>query len=169
MFKKKSIVPVAVIMGSKNDWNIMKNSCDILQKLSVSFYKEVISAHRTPDRLFSFAESAAKKGFKIIIAGAGGSAHLPGMLASKTLVPVLGVPINSTVLNGIDSLYSIVQMPGGIPVGTLSIGKSGAINAALLASQILSIYDKNLQIRLQNWRNENTKNILKNSQFNENS
>ncbi|MCZ2260172.1 5-(carboxyamino)imidazole ribonucleotide mutase [Sporosarcina sp. G11-34] len=143
---------VGVIMGSKSDWETMKNACDILDELSVPYEKKVVSAHRTPDLMFEYAEQARKRGIKVIIAGAGGAAHLPGMVASKTLLPVIGVPIQSKALNGMDSLLSIVQMPGGVPVATVSIGKSGAINAGLLATQILGITDNELMERLENRR-----------------
>lgn len=132
---------VAVIMGSSSDWDTMKNACEILEELGISYLKQVVSAHRTPDLMFSFAESARQNGIKVIIAGAGGAAHLPGMVAAKTTLPVIGVPVQSRALNGLDSLLSIVQMPGGIPVATTAIGRSGAINAALLAASILSIDD----------------------------
>lgn len=132
---------VAVIMGSSSDWDTMKNACEILEELGINYLKQVVSAHRTPDLMFSFAESARPNGIKVIIAGAGGAAHLPGMVAAKTTLPVIGVPVQSRALNGLDSLLSIVQMPGGIPVATTAIGRSGAINAALLAASILSIDD----------------------------
>ncbi|ABF13840.1 5-(carboxyamino)imidazole ribonucleotide mutase [Candidatus Palibaumannia cicadellinicola] len=159
---KCPIVPVkiSIVMGSKNDWKTMKFAAEILIKLGISFDAEIISAHRTPDKLFSFAEQAIINGYKVIIAGAGGAAHLPGMLASKTIVPVLGVPMQSTALNGIDSLYSIVQMPSGIPVGTLAIGKSGAINAALFAAQILALHDSHLSVRLNQLRKQQTEDLL---------
>lgn len=150
-------------MGSKSDWPTMKCAADQLDDLQIAFHIEIISAHRTPDKLFTFANKAKENGFDVIIAGAGGAAHLPGMLASKTLVPLLGVPIQSTILNGIDSLYSIVQMPRGIPVGTLAIGKDGAANAALLAAQILAIQDNKLAIRLEDWRKKQTYDVLQNT------
>lgn len=127
---------IAIVMGSRSDWATMQFAAEILDALDVPHHVEVVSAHRTPDKLFSFAERAQENGFQVIIAGAGGAAHLPGMIAAKTLVPVLGVPVQSAALSGLDSLYSIVQMPRGIPVGTLAIGKAGAANAALLAAQI---------------------------------
>lgn len=153
---------IAIVMGSKSDWATMQFAADILTSLAVPFQCEVVSAHRTPDKLFSFAEQAADNGIQVIIAGAGGAAHLPGMLAAKTLVPVLGVPVQSAALSGVDSLYSIVQMPRGIPVGTLAIGKAGAANAALLAAQILAIYDADLSSRLALWRQTQTDEVLNN-------
>lgn len=151
---------VAIVMGSKSDWATMQFAADVLTQLEVPFHTEVVSAHRTPDKLFSFAEQAADRGFDVIIAGAGGAAHLPGMLAAKTLVPVLGVPVQSAALSGVDSLYSIVQMPRGIPVGTLAIGKAGAANAALLAAQILALHDGELSTRLAAWRQAQTDEVL---------
>ena len=151
---------IAIVMGSRSDWATMQFAAEILSSLDVPFDVEVVSAHRTPDKLFSFAETAADKGLQVIIAGAGGAAHLPGMLAAKTLVPVLGVPVQSAALSGVDSLYSIVQMPRGIPVGTLAIGKAGAANAALLAAQILAIHDGALASRLANWRQSQTDEVL---------
>lgn len=151
---------IAIVMGSKSDWATMQFAAEILTTLDVPFHVEVVSAHRTPDKLFSFAESASQKGYQVIIAGAGGAAHLPGMLAAKTLVPVLGVPVQSAALSGVDSLYSIVQMPRGIPVGTLAIGKAGAANAALLAAQILAIHDGELAVRLASWRQSQTDEVL---------
>lgn len=139
---------VAVIMGSSSDWPTMKLACDILEDLNVPFVKKVVSAHRTPDLMYSFSKNARKEGVKIIIAGAGGAAHLPGMVASLTTLPVIGVPIKSRTLNGVDSLLSIVQMPGGVPVATTSIGEAGAVNAGLLACEILSIYDEELAKKL---------------------
>ncbi|CAQ83089.1 MULTISPECIES: 5-(carboxyamino)imidazole ribonucleotide mutase [Photorhabdus] len=153
---------IAIVMGSKSDWTTMQHAADILTSLDVAFHVEIVSAHRTPDKLFSFAEQAEQKGFDVIIAGAGGAAHLPGMLAAKTLVPVLGVPVQSAALNGVDSLYSIVQMPKGIPVGTLAIGKAGAANAALLATQMLARHDKDLLKRLTHWRETQTQDVLDN-------
>ena len=153
---------IAIVMGSKSDWATMQFAAEILTSLAVPFHCEVVSAHRTPDKLFSFAEQAAENGFDVIIAGAGGAAHLPGMLAAKTLVPVLGVPVQSAALSGVDSLYSIVQMPRGIPVGTLAIGKAGAANAALLAAQILALHDAELAGRLANWRQTQTDEVLNN-------
>ncbi|MBN3189212.1 5-(carboxyamino)imidazole ribonucleotide mutase [Pectobacterium brasiliense] len=151
---------IAIIMGSKSDWATMQFAAEILTTLNIPFHTEVVSAHRTPDKLFSFAEQAAQNGFDVIIAGAGGAAHLPGMLAAKTLVPVLGVPVQSSTLSGVDSLYSIVQMPRGIPVGTLAIGKAGAANAALLAAQILALHDNDISTRLADWRQAQTDDVL---------
>lgn len=153
---------IAVVMGSKSDWATMQFAAEILTSLGVAFHCEVVSAHRTPDKLFRFAEQAMENGYQVIIAGAGGAAHLPGMLAAKTLLPVLGVPVQSAALSGVDSLYSIVQMPRGIPVGTLAIGKAGAANAALLAAQILAIHDKQLASRLATWRQAQTEDVLNN-------
>jgi 5-(carboxyamino)imidazole ribonucleotide mutase len=143
---------VAVIMGSQSDWATMKFTAQTLKDLYINFETRIISAHRTPERLYSFAKGAEEAGLKVIIAGAGGAAHLPGMAAALTPLPVLGVPIESAILKGVDSLHSIVQMPGGIPVGTLAIGKAGAINAALLAASILALTDKALLTRLKAWR-----------------
>ncbi|MFJ2999985.1 5-(carboxyamino)imidazole ribonucleotide mutase [Raoultella planticola] len=155
-------VKIAIVMGSKSDWATMQFAAEVLTSLNVPFHVEVVSAHRTPDKLFSFAEQASANGFDVIIAGAGGAAHLPGMLAAKTLVPVLGVPVQSAALSGVDSLYSIVQMPRGIPVGTLAIGKAGAANAALLAAQILALHDPLLAQRLADWRQAQTDDVLNN-------
>jgi len=140
---------VGVIMGSKSDWGTMEHTCAILDELSVPYEKKVVSAHRTPDYMFEYAEQAKDRGIKVIIAGAGGAAHLPGMVASKTLLPVIGVPIQSQALKGMDSLLSIVQMPGGVPVATVSIGKAGATNAGILAAQILGITDEDLLKRIE--------------------
>ena len=139
---------IGVIMGSKSDWETMRHACDILDELKIPYEKKVVSAHRTPDYMFEYADQAEKRGLAVIIAGAGGAAHLPGMVASKTLLPVIGVPIQSQALNGMDSLLSIVQMPGGVPVATVSIGKAGATNAGLLAAQMLGITDKELMKRI---------------------
>jgi 5-(carboxyamino)imidazole ribonucleotide mutase len=147
---------VAIIMGSQSDWATMKLAADTLAALGVSHDCRIISAHRTPERLYEFARSAKADGFKVIIAGAGGAAHLPGMTASMTALPVFGVPVESKALSGQDSLLSIVQMPGGIPVGTLAIGKPGAINAALLAAAVLALGDGDLAKRLEAWRAEQT-------------
>ena len=147
MSSRNNPARVAIVMGSKSDWATMQFAAEIFEILNVPHHVEVVSAHRTPDKLFSFAESAEENGYQVIIAGAGGAAHLPGMIAAKTLVPVLGVPVQSAALSGVDSLYSIVQMPRGIPVGTLAIGKAGAANAALLAAQILATHDKELHQR----------------------
>jgi 5-(carboxyamino)imidazole ribonucleotide mutase len=143
---------VGVIMGSKSDWETMKHACDVLDELGVPYEKKVVSAHRTPDLMFEYAENASVRGIQVIIAGAGGAAHLPGMVASKTVLPVIGVPIQSKALNGMDSLLSIVQMPGGVPVATMSIGKAGATNAGLLAIQILALQDDDLNERLEERR-----------------
>ncbi|MEK4354629.1 5-(carboxyamino)imidazole ribonucleotide mutase [Paenibacillus sp. FSL R5-0475] len=142
-------VQVAVIMGSKSDWDTMEHACAVLEELGLSYEKKVVSAHRTPDLMFSYAEEAAGRGIRVIIAGAGGAAHLPGMVAAKTILPVIGVPVQSKALNGLDSLLSIVQMPGGIPVATVAIGKAGAINAGLLAAQIIGAFDPEVQQRVQ--------------------
>jgi 5-(carboxyamino)imidazole ribonucleotide mutase len=150
---------VAVIMGSQSDWATMKFTAQTLKDLYINFETRIISAHRTPERLFTFAKGAEEAGFKVIIAGAGGAAHLPGMTAALTPLPVLGVPVESAILKGVDSLHSIVQMPGGIPVGTLAIGKAGAINAALLAASILALSDKALMMRLKAWREAQTQAI----------
>ena len=147
---------VAIIMGSQSDWDTMRFAAETLSALGIASEKRIVSAHRTPDRLFAFAKGAGAAGFKVIIAGAGGAAHLPGMTASLTELPVFGVPIESQALSGVDSLYSIVQMPAGIPVGTLAIGKSGAINAALLAAAVLALNDQALSGRLAAWRKAQT-------------
>ncbi|GJG88199.1 N5-carboxyaminoimidazole ribonucleotide mutase [Gemmatimonadetes bacterium T265] len=140
---------VGVVMGSTSDWEIMRHAADTLAELGVAHEARVVSAHRTPDLLFRYAEEAEGRGLRAIIAGAGGAAHLPGMLAAKTLVPVLGVPVPATLFNGVDSLLSIVQMPAGVPVGTLAVGKPGAINAALFAAQLIATADPALRARLQ--------------------
>jgi 5-(carboxyamino)imidazole ribonucleotide mutase len=145
---------VAIIMGSQSDWDTMRHAAETLGALGVSCEKRIVSAHRTPERLYAFAKGAKTAGFKIIIAGAGGAAHLPGMAASLTELPVFGVPVESKALSGVDSLYSIVQMPAGVPVGTLAIGKSGAINAALLAASVLALNDPALAARLAAWRKQ---------------
>ena len=150
---------VAIIMGSSSDWPTMEHASQVLGALDVSYEAIVISAHRTPDRLVEFSKSAESEGFQVIIAGAGGAAHLPGMCASMTQLPVLGVPVQSAALSGMDSLLSIVQMPGGIPVGTLAIGKSGAKNAGLMAASILALSDKDLAERLRAWRAAQTESI----------
>jgi len=149
-------VPVAIIMGSQSDWDTMRHAAVTLTALGVSHEARIVSAHRTPERLYSFAKGAKAAGFQVIIAGAGGAAHLPGMAAALTELPVLGVPVESKALSGVDSLYSIVQMPAGIPVGTLAIGKSGAINAALLAASVLALNDTGLATRLAAWRKQQT-------------
>jgi len=148
--------PVAIIMGSQSDWETMKNAADTLDALGVSYEARIISAHRTPDRLVAFSKGARDEGFKVIIAGAGGAAHLPGMAAAMTPLPVFGVPVQSRALSGQDSLLSIVQMPAGIPVGTLAIGKAGAVNAALLAAAVLALFDEDLADRLDEWRERQT-------------
>lgn len=144
--------PVAIIMGSQSDWATMRHAADTLGELGIPYDARIMSAHRTPDRMYAFAKGARAEGFKVIIAGAGGAAHLPGMTASLTPLPVFGVPVESKALSGQDSLLSIVQMPGGIPVGTLAIGKAGAINAALLAAAVLALSDEGLAERLDAWR-----------------
>ena len=160
MQSNPALAKIAIVMGSNSDWETMQFAAEVLTMLQVSFHVEIVSAHRTPDKLFDFAEGATDAGFQVIIAGAGGAAHLPGMLAAKTLVPVLGVPVQSAALSGVDSLYSIVQMPRGIPVGTLAIGKAGAANAGLLAAQILALHDKDLFNRLAAWRQAQTDEVL---------
>ena len=153
---------VGIIMGSKSDWETMKPAGDILDKLGIVFEVRVVSAHRTPDLLFDYAENAERRGLRVIIAGAGGAAHLPGMCAAKTVVPVLGVPVESAVLRGVDSLLSIVQMPLGIPVGTLAIGKAGAANAGLMAAAILGVGDASIRVALKAYRTAQTETVLKN-------
>jgi 5-(carboxyamino)imidazole ribonucleotide mutase len=148
--------PVAVIMGSQSDWATLRHAAETLEALGVGYETRIVSAHRTPDRLYGFAKGARAEGFKVIIAGAGGAAHLPGMTAALTTLPVLGVPIETTSLSGIDSLCSIVQMPPGIPVGTLAIGRAGAINAALLAASVLALSDAALAQRIETWRQRQT-------------
>lgn len=154
---------VGIIMGSTSDWETMQFAAETLEKLGIPHDVEVVSAHRTPDKLFAYAESAESKGLEVIIAGAGGAAHLPGMTAAKTAVPVLGVPVQSKALNGMDSLLSIVQMPAGIPVGTLAIGKAGAINAALLAAAIISNKHSQYKKPLNDFRQQQTDTVLENS------
>ncbi|MGX2973951.1 5-(carboxyamino)imidazole ribonucleotide mutase [Ursidibacter arcticus] len=153
---------IAIVMGSKSDWATMSEAVQILESFAIPYHVEVVSAHRTPDKLFSFAESAEQNGYKVIIAGAGGAAHLPGMIAAKTIVPVLGVPVKSSMLSGVDSLYSIVQMPKGIPVGTLAIGPAGAANAGLLAAQILAAFDSEIAQKLHQFRQQQTQSVLDN-------
>lgn len=155
-----SNIPVAIVMGSQSDWPTMSEAASMLESMQIPYHVEVVSAHRTPDKLFQFAENAKEQGYKVIIAGAGGAAHLPGMLAAKTIVPVLGVPVKSSILSGVDSLYSIVQMPKGIPVGTLAIGPAGAANAGLLAAQILAMYDHDIAQRLHSFREKQTAIVL---------
>jgi len=150
---------VAIIMGSQSDWETMKFSEEILIKLKIPFITKIISAHRTPDRMNDFAKKARENSIKVIIAGAGGAAHLPGMVASHTELPVIGVPIQSSSLNGLDSLLSIVQMPAGVPVATMSIGKAGAINAAVYAAKILSLSNKEINTKLTNWLSSQTDNV----------
>jgi 5-(carboxyamino)imidazole ribonucleotide mutase len=148
--------PVAVIMGSQSDWATMKHAADTLDALGIAYQARIVSAHRTPDRLYAFAKGAKAAGVRVIIAGAGGAAHLPGMTAAMTILPVFGVPVESKAMAGLDSLYSIVQMPPGVPVGTLAIGRAGAINAALLAAGVLALNDDALADRLQAWRQRQT-------------
>ncbi|MBE9548845.1 MAG: 5-(carboxyamino)imidazole ribonucleotide mutase [Proteobacteria bacterium] len=151
---------VGIIMGSKSDWPTMSKSAETLDELGVAYEVRVVSAHRTPDLLFEYAENAASRGLDVIIAGAGGAAHLPGMVAAKTILPVLGVPIQSRALSGMDSLLSIVQMPAGIPVGTLAIGEAGATNAALQAAAILALHDEAIQAALTAFRQARTQSVL---------
>ncbi|MFJ7951984.1 5-(carboxyamino)imidazole ribonucleotide mutase [Lysinibacillus sp. NPDC096418] len=151
---------IGVIMGSSSDWETMKHACDILDELQVPYEKKVVSAHRTPDLMFEYAEAARERGIQVIIAGAGGAAHLPGMVAAKTTLPVIGVPVQSRALNGLDSLLSIVQMPGGVPVATVAIGKAGATNAGLLAAQILSTTDSELANKLDAQREATKQQVL---------
>ena len=150
---------VAIIMGSQSDWETMRHAADTLEALGISFDARIVSAHRTPDRLVAFAKGAKAEGFKVVIAGAGGAAHLPGMAAAITPLPVFGVPVQSKALSGQDSLLSIVQMPAGIPVGTLAIGRAGAVNAALLAAAVLALYDDALAARLDDWRAAQTESV----------
>ena len=157
----KSKHKVSIVMGSKSDYPTMKSCEDILKKLKVKYETNIVSAHRTPDRMVKFAKSAEANNISVIIAGAGGSAHLPGMIASLTTVPVLGVPIESKKLKGLDSLLSIVQMPKGIPVGTLAIGESGAFNAGLYAASIISVFDKDIRRNLTKWKNQQSKSVKK--------
>lgn len=157
---KKTKALVGIIMGSRSDWETMSHAVQILEDLDVPHEARVVSAHRTPDLLFEYATAAAERGIRVIIAGAGGAAHLPGMCAAKTRLPVLGVPVQSKALNGLDSLLSIAQMPAGIPVGTLAIGKPGAINAGLLAASILATTDARLAKRLEKFRSEQTAKVL---------
>ena len=159
MNNKKMTPSVAIIMGSQSDWETMKFSEEILIKLNIPFTTKIISAHRTPDRMNDFAKNARENSIKVIIAGAGGAAHLPGMVASHTELPVIGVPIQSSSLNGLDSLLSIVQMPAGVPVATMSIGKAGAINAAVYAAKILSLSNKEIDTKLTNWLSSQTDNV----------
>ena len=152
-------IDVSVVMGSQSDWSTMKIACDLLTEFKVNYEKKIVSAHRTPDRLYEFASNAHKRKVQIIIAGAGGAAHLPGMIASKTSLPVIGVPIQTTALKGVDSLYSIVQMPRGFPVATMAIGEPGAFNAAVLAIQIMGIYNTEFEEKIAKWRAEITRKV----------
>lgn len=154
---------VSVIMGSTSDWETMKSACEILEEFHVPYEKKVVSAHRTPDLMFQYAQEARGRGIKVIIAGAGGAAHLPGMVAAKTTLPVIGVPVQSRTLNGLDSLLSIVQMPGGVPVATTAIGKAGAINAGLLAIEMLSMYDLELEAKLSERRSMLAETVIESS------
>jgi 5-(carboxyamino)imidazole ribonucleotide mutase len=148
--------PVAIIMGSQSDWTVMRRAAETLEALGIGYDARIVSAHRTPDRLVAFAKGAKAAGFKVVIAGAGGAAHLPGMTAAMTMLPVFGVPVSSKALSGQDSLLSIVQMPAGVPVGTLAIGEAGAVNAALLACAVLALSDEALSARLEAWRTKRT-------------
>lgn len=154
-----AVPQVGIIMGSQSDWETMRHAAQVLAELGVAYETRVVSAHRTPKRLVDYASSAKGRGLKVVIAGAGGAAHLPGMTASMTALPVLGVPVESRTMKGIDSLYSIVQMPGGVPVGTLAIGKAGATNAGLMAASILALSDEALAERLEAWRTRQTENV----------
>jgi 5-(carboxyamino)imidazole ribonucleotide mutase len=151
---------VGVVMGSRSDWETMQYAAEVLTELGIAHEVRVVSAHRTPDLLFNYAEQATGRGLQVIIAGAGGAAHLPGMLAAKTRLPVLGVPVQSKALNGMDSLLSIAQMPAGIPVGTLAIGQAGAVNAGLLAAAVLALHDPKVAAALDNWRQRQTQAVL---------
>ena len=152
-------IQVSVVMGSQSDWEIMQVACDLLEKFDVSYEKKIVSAHRTPDRLYEYANSLRRRKIKVVIAGAGGAAHLPGMIASKTDIPVIGVPINATDLRGVDSLYSIVQMPKGYPVATMAIGSPGAFNAAIFAIQVLAITDEVIGQKIRDWRADTTNRV----------
>ncbi|WP_150274749.1 5-(carboxyamino)imidazole ribonucleotide mutase [Paenibacillus tepidiphilus] len=156
-------VQVGVIMGSKSDWETMEHACAVLEELKVPYEKKVVSAHRTPDLMFRYAEEAAGRGLRVIIAGAGGAAHLPGMVAAKTVLPVIGVPVQTKALNGLDSLLSIVQMPGGIPVATVAIGRAGAVNAGLLAAQIIGAYEPEVAARVAARREAIQREVLESS------
>ena len=155
----KKNIQVSVVMGSQSDWEIMQEACDLLEKLDVSYEKKIVSAHRTPDRLYEYANSLRRRKIKVVIAGAGGAAHLPGMIASKTDIPVIGVPINATDLRGVDSLYSIVQMPKGYPVATMAIGSPGAFNAAIFAIQVLAVTDEVIGQKIRDWRADTTNRV----------
>lgn len=161
---KKMNPLVGVIMGSISDWDTMKHACEVLEKMDIPYEKKVVSAHRTPDYMFRYAEEARERGLKVIIAGAGGAAHLPGMVASKTTLPVIGVPVKSRTLQGVDSLLSIVQMPGGVPVATVSIGTAGATNAGLLATEILGAFDENIADKLTLYRKELEQKVMESSE-----
>lgn len=150
---------VGIIMGSISDWETMKHACDILDEMNIPYEKEVVSAHRTPDDMFHYAKTAEKRGLQVIIAGAGGAAHLPGMVASQTILPVIGVPVQTKALGGMDSLLSIVQMPGGVPTATMAIGKAGATNAGLFATQIIGLFDTTTKIKLDNYRKKMKENV----------
>lgn len=150
--ERVQMAQVGIIMGSISDWETMKHACEVLDEMGIAYEKEVVSAHRTPDDMFEYAKTADKRGLKVIIAGAGGAAHLPGMVASQTTLPVIGVPVQTKALGGMDSLLSIVQMPGGVPTATMAIGNAGATNAGLFATQILSLNDTNVKIKLDNYR-----------------
>ncbi|MFB0831959.1 5-(carboxyamino)imidazole ribonucleotide mutase [Brevibacillus laterosporus] len=152
-------------MGSTSDWETMKEACHILEEMQIPYEKQVVSAHRTPDLMFTYAETAKERGLKVIIAGAGGAAHLPGMIAAKTILPVIGVPVKSAALNGLDSLLSIVQMPGGVPVATVAIGKAGAINAGLLAAQMIGMNDEEISRRLTERREAIQKKVMEASEL----
>ena len=160
MKDNKKSAKIGVIMGSQSDWSTMKNTVDVIDSFNIPYELNIVSAHRTPNRLYEYAKQAEAKGIKVIIAGAGGAAHLPGMIASLTTLPVLGVPILSEAMKGMDSLLSIVQMPSGVPVGTLAIGQSGATNAGLLSLQILAINDQVLAIKIKNYRAKQTDSVL---------
>lgn len=166
MATKNSLV--GLIMGSQSDWETMQHTANALTELNIPFDAQVVSAHRTPDRLFKYAETADKLGIKVIIAGAGGAAHLPGMVAAKTSLPVIGVPVQSKALNGLDSLLSIVQMPAGVPVATVAIGNAGATNAGLLAAAILGLENKKIKEDLNNYRQRQTNSVLENCDLNNN-
>ena len=161
--EKDMSATVSVIMGSTSDWETMKNACNILDEFEIPYEKKVVSAHRTPDLMFQYAKEARERGIKVIIAGAGGAAHLPGMVASQTTLPVIGVPVQTRTLNGLDSLLSIVQMPGGVPVATTAIGKAGAINAGLLAIEMLSMYDLKLEAKLAQRRSMLAETVIESS------
>ena len=153
-------VEIGVIMGRKSDWETLRHACEALAQFDVEFEKRIVSAHRTPQLMAEYANQAAKRGLKVIIAGAGGAAHLPGMVAAQTLVPVIGVPVKSSSLSGLASLLSIVQMPRGVPVATVTIGEAGAFNAGLLAVQMLAVYNQGLHTRLEDWRNQTRDTVL---------